>query len=879
MQLAFPESGVEISTQNQKVSFLPDRDASGSQSARNYLLTTHVRHDDRWEPMFGAKQTLLSGPDFELIPTTFNVIENSSRRIAILLSGAHTSPDYNWDVLVEAYEDNPWLRFRITCHLNTELTISSPEPSAGLWMGEPADRVTVDQGPISIYGGHSWGNSFPAAYLWADGKEAVIFFNLTSSSWMSSSNLKRFLDYHVATLYKDGYVGLGLHALSKSGNVIPRGHLVLEYYLFSGSRQDKPTTLEALDTTVHMCASLLPATVPLPENHVPPYELRWKCFADNVITDLMRKDVSWVDLPSSWNDGPAFPENQVPILRVHSDYATNSSRTELSRSSVLQVWDYATCNNFLAPWIAYQRLNPNPEQEYFLSVKRDNVPLYYQAEANLFRWGASGVTLTPGLRNSMANGIEMSWENFMFHLETAKIHNALPPDQFNPAIPGRFLMACYGLIEYAHNVNYIFPQWFDAFSKTPMMQLDIPALGKIREPFQVGSYAYIMLEAYALTGEAHWLDEAQKSIKYVLNEMQYREVNSRYVKTFTDAVEVPIAETFGNGYAVAAAQRIYNVTGNSDYLNYAKHYLNILVRMVFWYKDDADATSRDLNNLGLFRPHGGHYGTCPWENIEAYLPLTVFLKFTRSHDELLLKLFNLQRINSFYYFPPVWTSTVAAPNPELYDHVCQYLPVENFYTLEFGGTHGSMGRCIYMCSPALWNYLLYEAFATTADPEVMVLNLDLLDGYDAAMDGTERTFIVYNPTDQIRNFTLTMNSCADGKYNVSMGVDSPQSQLLSSEALSKGLPITLGPLGHLHLKMAHENAASMHDRLTEVKHAQAKIAHAYQMLQQAAEKEGFTQPLATLKERFIMAQKAYREQSYRESTILAQEVIAAIGKS
>src|SRR5690606_37940940 len=112
------------------------------------------------------------------------------------------------------------------------------------------------------------------------------------------------------------------------------------------------------------------------------------------------------------------------------------------------------------------------------------------------------------------------------------------------------------------NVNYVFPQWFDAFDKKATMQLDIPALGKVREPFQVGSYAYIMLEAYGYTGESRWLDEAAKSLKYVLTEMQYSEINLRYTAHYTEAVDVPVAETFGSGYAVAAAQQLYNLTGD-----------------------------------------------------------------------------------------------------------------------------------------------------------------------------------------------------------------------------------------------------------------------------------------------------------------------------
>ena len=874
MQLLLVDRGLEISNEVQKISFL--RDTHGARAEAVLWLSTSVRRGDRWEVVFGSRQPLLSGPDFDLLPTAYEVVENSSRRIAVLLTGIHTKPDYTWDLLVEALEGSPWFRLRITCHLNSDLIISAPEPTAALWLDKADDMLAVDQGPVSIYGGHSWGNSFPAAYLWEANKESIIFFNITLMDWMSSSNLRRFLDCRVATRFHGERAGLGLHALSQSGNTIPAGHLVVEYFLLSKPSEGKPTTLEALNTTVQACAVLLPAAVPFPENRVPPYELTWKCFTDNTIKDLMRENISYADLPSTWTDGPVFPENSVPVFRPHSDYATNSSGTSLKRTDVLQVWDYATCNNFLAPWIAYLRLHPEPDQERFLAVKRDNVPQFYDARAKLYRWGAGGVPLTPGLASTMANGIEMSWENFMFNLETIKIHNALPPDQFNVAIPGRFLMACEGLVEYAHKVDYVFPQWFDAFEKTPMVQLDVPELGKVKEPFQAGSYAYIMLEAYALTGETIWFDEARKAVEYLLTDMQYTEVNRRYVKTFTDPVEMPIAETFGNGYAVAAAQRLYLLTGEEKFLQYAKDYLNILVRMAFWYDDRSDALSRELNNLGLFRAHGGHYGTCPWENIEVYLPLTVFLKHTSSHNELLLKLFNLQRINSFYYYPPSWTPLVAAPNPELYHHVCQYLPIENFYTLEFGGTHGSMGRCIYMCSQAIWNYLLYEAFAETTDREVMVLNLDLLDGYEDAIESIDRSFLVYNPTGRMIKFTLMMKSCIDGSYETTIsGPGGTQRETYAADVLRRGLPLSLGALQALRIHIEHQDAPTRKHRVAAIKQAQARMAHAYQLLQQAAT-NGMTLELQALKDQYLLARNFYDAQRYADAAAAAQNVIDSL---
>lgn len=861
LELVELNDGFELSVADQKIAL----------HARRFI--TYVRKSGVWEPFFSAGKPLLSGSFFDLVPDGYSLVQNSASRISVLITGMHQEPYYRWDAMIEARSDSPWLHIRITCHLTAPLTIDSPQPSAALWLpAAPDDIVTVDQGPVSIYGGNSWGNSFPAAYLWTGGKEAVLFFNPTPSRWMSKDNLRRFLDYRIATVCVENEVGLGLHALSRSGDTLPADHIVIEYYLFSREREQRPTRLQALDTTVRVCADLLPASTPLPENRVAPYALTWKAFTEGVILDLMRESISWAEVPSTWTDAPAFPEVRVEKFRLHSDYAIGSSRIlTLNRKDVFQVWDYACCNNFVAPWLAYNRLHPDAAQHDMLAHKLQNVPMFYDPKANLIRWGASGVQQSAGLQNTMVNGVEMAWENFMFHLETAKIHNAAAPEDFNPAVLGKLLMACSGLVELAHKVNYVFPQWFDAYEKTPMMQLDLPELGKVREPFQAGSYAYIMLEAYRCTGDQRWLDEAKHSLKYVLNEMQYTEVNRRYTITYTEAVDVPIAETFGSGYAVAAAQQLYNLTGEDIYRQYARDYCNLLMRMAFWYDDQSDPTSRDLNNLGLFRAHGGHYGTCPWENIEAYLPLTVYLKYDTYHEALLLKLFNLQRLTSYYFFAPTWSALVAEPNPELYHHECQYLPIENFYTLEFGGTHGSMGRCIYMCSQAPWNYLLYEAFADVSDPDVMILNLDLLDGYDLAMSGDERQFILFNPMPQVRKFTMTMHFLEEGDYCLTWADDGVnRSQVVDAGALQAGIDVELQPMQRVRLHVEAVQPMQRPAEITALRSAQNAIVEAYALLQQSRV------PREDLKARYNEALDAYRTQHYGDAYKQSSAVVVAL---
>ena len=178
--LAAPGDGrgkVEIACRTHKVVFTQDE--SGK-----YVPTTEVSVDGGWVPMFDAGGPILSGPSFDLYPTSFKVLSAIGKRQSILFQGRHNKPSYDWDLLVEADPNGSLIKFVVTCHLLSDLTMSAgPEPTAAFWMNKPEAALTVDQGPMSIYrsrrGGVPYGFGFPAAYLWDDGQEAVTFFDFT----------------------------------------------------------------------------------------------------------------------------------------------------------------------------------------------------------------------------------------------------------------------------------------------------------------------------------------------------------------------------------------------------------------------------------------------------------------------------------------------------------------------------------------------------------------------------------------------------------------------------------------------------------------------------------------------------------------------------
>lgn len=845
-----------------------------------FELITYIKKGSTWEPLFDAGSPLVEGSQFDLMPTRYQIVENSPKRKAVLFRGEQGALGYNWDALVEAKNDSPLIHVLVTCHLTSNLTVDAPQPMARLWMKKHCVEVELNQGPGSIYVGaaeNGWGNAFPAAYLWTEGKEAAFFAQMTKLTWMERNRFNR--TYRVQAAPHAGKYALGLWALQVTRNPIPAGdRVVADYYLYAAVRPEQPSRLQALDTMVNVFGEVHPANSTFPVNQKGG-PTNWTYFASKMTGNLMVKDVGgnpgaiWDDVEFSppWDDGLTSP---VSVVRVSSDYALKSGcHPAVWRTSVATMWDFSTTNNYVAPWIGIERLNPDQRQREFLKYKVANLPLFYDPKARLIRHG----TRHP----EHVGDFEMSWQNFTFSLETMKVYEMLAPEQFNPAIGGRFLMSTEGLMELAHNVNYIFPQWFDPYKKVPIAQQDAPALGIVYEPWQVGTYAYLMTLAYGMTRQSSYLDEARKSMDTLLTDMAYSVTNERYSMTYTDPVDFPITEIFGNGWGIAAGQAVYNLTGDEKYLRYSKEFLNSLLRATFWYESEleVDPIDRILKNAGLFEAFHHYLGAAPWETIEAYLPMTIMLKYDNPYAplQLMMRLFNTMRINSFWFFPPVFRGA-AVTCQELIDSPADYISIENLHMPERGGGHGGLGRAIYMSQIALWNYLLFEAFAVASNQEIMVLNLDVIDSFEEAVTSAERQFYIFNPTEEAKEFELLLKSLRPGKYTVTIKDSSGKvsKRTCTDSQLTAGVPLTLGSLDYMKVVLQHENADSMKAAIQQCKTAQDKISYAYQLLQESARDRGVTDIFLKLKQQFKQSKRAYDRQQYDEATSTAQRIIEAL---
>jgi hypothetical protein len=131
------------------------------------------------------------------------------------------------------------------------------------------------------------------------------------------------------------------------------------------------------------------------------------------------------------------------------------------------------------------------------------------------------------------------------------------------------------------------------------------------------------------------------------------------------------------------------------------------------------------------------------ENVEAVLPWTGILKRGIVFEGL-LRFMDQQRRNNFYFFQDCSEKRQMA-----------FIPFENLGTLELGGQTGNVGKEIYGAGESLWMYLVYEALGQASDRELMLVNLDLLDAFDAKLfPPRQLNFILYNPTAAQRSTSI-----------------------------------------------------------------------------------------------------------------------------
>jgi len=838
-----------------------------------FTLFTYVRKGSSWIPFFDAPQPIVQGQHFGQQPTTYTVERNDG-----IAKRVRFQQGADWILIVEAQADQPFISFfwRLTVRQPLELTGS--EPDVAFWMHTPPE-ISLDQGPESL-AGDGLAFTFPAAYCWKKGMEAAVFFDVSDPRTIVNT-VGRFERCRIQTYTKTfsgtPLMGLGLNTFksrstSVHDGVVKNGTWVLRWYLYQNVHPRRPSKIEARDRLIQIFAPLHPGMGKFPPTRrvegpcvAGNTQTSWETYARISICQLMQKEMvtNWT---FSWFDPPLNLLNKM----TPTTFPTHNG-------------DYSINFNLLTPWILYARLHPQESACYEFALRqKEGLPLYYYEKARLI---AFAPMLDP---NTAPIPPLMSWQDLWFHIDMLRINDVLGAEHFNPAIVGRVLMGLEGLIDLAHRVDYCLPQWFDGISKDPLPQNDQPQLGTVREPWQVGSYIYLMTRAYRITGDKRYLDEACHSADTLFETMHFSVTDRKlppYRIDYHEIGEFPVTEPHGLGFGMLGTYHLFEITGREKYRTYSRYFLDTLLTLTTWYEDNADEIARALPDLGLFKPGGGARQACPWEQAISNITMAALLGWNENLDAspytlLLLKLLNLNRTNGFSWYSPAWPDFVSEYNKRVAERSpINYMPIEPLYAYETPWM--PWAPAIYK-PLAHWNYWLYEALVEIEPRDhALIVNLDTQESQEHALAGILQHFIVYNPSTTAQRTTLKFKVLRKGTYQCTMqsAKGAVCQQVYPSNALTEGITLVLAPGEYRRLTLRHEQADKYITAITTWRQAQYRLAYAYKLLQEIAlDHPSLVPSLQDLKQQFQTALRHYNRRDYHLAEQTANKVVQTVKK-
>ncbi|MHB8961853.1 MAG: hypothetical protein ACYC5K_01725 [Saccharofermentanales bacterium] len=867
-EITATDSHVELRSGNQKISF--DKNSSGE-----FVLTTYVYKNSKWVEFFNAGLPIVQGNSFGMNPTNYEVIGNSATRKAILMSGENIARSYTFEYLVEVDTSSPLIHFQLTYYLNNRLVMSGTEPRIMLWR-DSADsgRLTLNQevpSYQSLDDTVKWKRGCPSTYFYTDGMESAIYFNMTPMTWYSFGNgVRRFKVSQARTVVSSGQTGSGLDLRSSTnGAVIGSGDMVVDFYLYGNSVSSKPTKLKALNTIVEAFGTTLPSTTKWPSNYLDGSKTFYEDYAAEITRGLMVENITYRYQPVKtvndgakiWKDTPLFAERTISTMLQRPGYALKSTS-----GGAAIYGDWNCNNNTLIPWLIYNRLHPDAMQKAFLDKGLESMLTYYDKKAQLIR----SFEEQPGYTG---NGLEFTFQNYFMNQGTLWASYFRNPEDFDPAMGGKFIQSTEGMIKLAKNCNYVFPQLFSASTLSPTGSIDETSLGTVYEAWSGGMYSYNMCLAYDLTKDKKYLNEATVSLDKLFTDMSYY-ANDLRQKLYTDPYDFPINEVSSAPWGVAAANLLYYYTGEAKWLNYADDIQNTTLRMMNWYESALrdDLIDKSVASLALFHAFSATDTTCTWENIMTYLPMILMFKNPAvAPDPTMLKLYNLYRINGFNFCGPSWNPDTVPTARTYTASPAGWLAVEDYYSAETPTPMGANGPNTYMSNGPLFNFVLFEAYAKAANRDVCVMNLDCVDAGKKMAEGIERNFILYNgAAASIKTPVRFYDLSSKLHYQVTTVSSKGKTAVktYTGSALMNGLDYTLQSRDYLRVSIICLDKAATQNFIAMQK-AQNALMIYYASIQSSAQ-SGITPELQIKKETYIEALNKYRQKQYDESYSLVK---------
>ncbi|NHJ01177.1 MAG: hypothetical protein EAX86_03500 [Candidatus Heimdallarchaeota archaeon] len=538
------------------------------------------------------------------------------------------------------------------------------------------------------------------------------------------------------------------------------------------------TTWEAMISQKKTDLETLPSYSNFPENAT-----SWTDYAEKSIEDLMIFDLSWIIEP-------------ITNIKGFRPYVKGTDGWG-GADRIREIVELMSTMDVIWPLYQYLRLFPsNTSRMNILEDMINDLPDYYNP-------------ITKQSTNRPNEGKHDSW----YFMENSVLKWGHLYSISNETVLGEpYFGSLQSAIDMAHNFNYLFPQFVDPITK-------YAASGYNTVNYCTGGLlAYSLITAYELTGNITLLEEADKILATM------RLVQPPYMLLY---------EPQELAAAVAASAKLIQYDLIDDIIDTPRDFVQLALE--FFYAEQQamyyNHGSTGLENFypqssdwlpltwrdGLYSPYynpketGGINAPAAKENIESIIFWVDLFKFLYKIPNFKaiepLKIFNLNRINHFYFFSPNIPDEQERPfGPTSLQYIpyedIDYYAVREYEPESYRYLTGYNGKEIYGAGETFWLMLLFEALAESSDRNAMILNLNIFDrGYPTTPN--RRQFIVFNPYTESKTLEFTLK-----QMNAPYNIYANGSLLLENIQPGEAFNITLPSLGSSYLTINSDNMIS-----------------------------------------------------------------------
>ena len=660
-----------------------------------------LRVGDDWKPATLANNPFIVGASFPLVPSRVRR-EGSSvlcegRGNAEGLDGKELS--YGWESEISALShdaDAPWFRFRTALHLPAPVRLrqgSRIEPQIITWLSSSSTLMEGQSG--------SWRR---VALTQPTRNSLGTYGNDLPAVYLLDQNTG------IETMMYFDISDMGWMSIEN----LPR-FLVYRCSTISQIERDGTQRLG-----VGLIANQTTGNV------LPDGDVRFTCFLlqrplKELVTEqtavqrwmlallpLFEERFEWPGCATTWKEFAAATVGDLQKKRATRVEVNGRAGLRAYVKDSSQIWqqpadnfELMTIADVLWPSLLYLRLHPSPSYETECNELLAALPAFYHEDTQSI---SNDFVRKPNERTD-------SWYPFENGLVKYPAIGSLAGTK---EITDHFLAAFQTAQKMARQYDYLFPIYYQVSTLLAEGAGTNYAIG--------GLYAWAAILAHRLTGEERYREDARRAIQVL------------YTVPSDRLFHEPQELAYG---ALAAAE-----LGMGDQARYLLHQQ---LRMFYWYSDPSQK-SHDVR--GMVQAAASILYPAFKENVESVLPWTGILKRGIVFEGL-LRFMDQQRRNNFYFFQDCTENRQHAS--------MAFIPFENLGTLELGGQTGNVGKEIYGAGESLWMYLMYEALGQVSDRELMLVNLDLLDAFDAKVfPPRQLNFILYNPTAERRSASISI---------------------------------------------------------------------------------------------------------------------------